>query len=75
MPLFHRYIGIDYSGAATPASPLRGLMVWIADREGSPRQVGSPGGRVGDGRGDRGGEGPTLSGGFRVFFRAGTIHP
>jgi len=47
MPLFHRYIGIDYSGAATPASPLRGLTVWIADREGSPRQVGSPESRSG----------------------------
>ena len=47
MPLFRRYIGIDYSGAATPSSLLRGLTVFVADREGPPRQQGSPDSRSG----------------------------
>jgi hypothetical protein len=33
MPLFHRYIGIDYSGAATPSDALSGLTVAVAHRE------------------------------------------
>jgi hypothetical protein len=31
-PAFSRYIGIDYSGAETPTSSLRGLRVYIADK-------------------------------------------
>jgi hypothetical protein len=38
MPLFERYIGIDYSGAAEPSTPLRGLQVFVADRKGEPLQ-------------------------------------
>jgi len=30
---FERYIGIDYSGAETPTSSLKGLRVYMADRE------------------------------------------
>ncbi len=32
-PTFQRYVGIDYSGAETPRSSLRGLRVYMADRE------------------------------------------
>jgi hypothetical protein len=39
MPLFDRYIGIDYSGAKTPASSLSGLRVYSADKETSPLEV------------------------------------
>ena len=38
-PAFERYIGIDYSGAETPASSLKGLRVYAADRVGSPQEV------------------------------------
>jgi hypothetical protein len=31
-PTFERYIGIDYSGAETPESSLKGLRVYAADR-------------------------------------------
>ena len=31
MPQFLRYVGIDYSGAATPTSSLKGLRVYLAD--------------------------------------------
>jgi len=34
MPLFRRYIAIDYSGAATPVTSLKGLRIYVA----SPRQ-------------------------------------
>jgi hypothetical protein len=30
MPAFHRYIGIDYSGAETPTSSLNNLRVFMA---------------------------------------------
>jgi hypothetical protein len=30
-PAFARYIGIDYSGAETPNSSLKGLRVYLAD--------------------------------------------
>jgi hypothetical protein len=30
--IFDRYIGIDYSGAQTPTSSLRGLRIFMADR-------------------------------------------
>jgi hypothetical protein len=32
-PIFDRYIGIDYSGAQTPTSSLKGLRVYLVDRE------------------------------------------
>ena len=38
-PMFARYIGIDYSGAATASSSLKGLRVYLADRDGPPREV------------------------------------
>jgi hypothetical protein len=34
---FERYIGIDYSGAKTPKSSLKGLRVYAADRLTAPR--------------------------------------
>jgi hypothetical protein len=39
MPLFSRYIGIDYSGAETPNSSLKGLRVYIADSAQPPFEV------------------------------------
>lgn len=39
MPSFERYIGIDYSGAATADSSLSGLRVYVADRPGEPVEV------------------------------------
>jgi len=39
MPLFKRYIGIDYSGAQTPDASLKGLRVYEADRDHSPVEV------------------------------------
>lgn len=38
-PSFHRYIGIDYSGARTPDCGLKGLRVYAADRESLPVEV------------------------------------
>lgn len=37
--LFNRYIGIDYSGAKTPSSSLRGLRVYLATPESAPVEV------------------------------------
>lgn len=37
--VFERYIGIDYSGAATPESSLKGLRVYLADRTTLPIEV------------------------------------
>lgn len=42
VPGFDRYIGIDYSGAATPTSSLRGLRVYMADRKTVPVEVEPP---------------------------------
>jgi hypothetical protein len=42
--LFHRYIGIDYSGAETPISPLKGLRVYLATRGEEPREIPPPAG-------------------------------
>jgi len=39
MPAFKRYIGIDYSGAQTPTSSLKGLRVYMADRSSLPVEV------------------------------------
>jgi hypothetical protein len=36
---FQRYIGIDYSGAKTPLSPVKGLRVFTADAEHAPQEV------------------------------------
>jgi hypothetical protein len=38
-PAFARYIGIDYSGAETPRSSLKGLRIYLADRATSPVEV------------------------------------
>jgi hypothetical protein len=42
LPVFDRYIGIDYSGAQTPASSLKGLRVYMADRSVPPTEVPPP---------------------------------
>jgi hypothetical protein len=39
MRAFRRTIGIDYSGAETPASSLKGLRVYLAEGESAPREV------------------------------------
>ena len=41
-PTFERYIGIDYSGAQTPASSHKGLRVYAADRLTTPQEVEPP---------------------------------
>jgi hypothetical protein len=41
---FERYIGIDYSGAETPTSSLKGLRVYTADRTAPPSEVLPPAG-------------------------------
>ena len=41
-PAFDRYIGIDYSGAKTPSDSLKGLRVYMADRESLPVEVPHP---------------------------------
>lgn len=38
-PAFQRYIGIDYSGAETADSSLKGLRAYEADRDASPTEV------------------------------------
>lgn len=42
MPDFHRYIGIDYSGAETATSSLKGLRVYIATPASPPEEVPPP---------------------------------
>lgn len=39
MTQFSRYIGIDYSGAATPDTALTGLRVYVADGRSLPKEV------------------------------------
>jgi hypothetical protein len=39
---FQRYIGIDYWGAQTPTSSLKGLRVYAADRLTTPQEVEPP---------------------------------
>jgi hypothetical protein len=39
---FERYIGIDYSGAQTPTSSLKGLRVYGVDGAGEPEEVTPP---------------------------------
>jgi hypothetical protein len=41
-PAFERYIGIDYSGAQTPTSSLKGLRVYAADRLAATQEVQPP---------------------------------
>src|SRR6266403_1404589 len=41
-PAFARTIGIDYSGAETPASSLKGLRVYLAEGQASPVEVPPP---------------------------------
>ena len=41
-PAFVRYIGVDYSGAATPTANLTGLRVYLADSDASPVEVPPP---------------------------------
>lgn len=40
--LFERFIGIDYSGAQTPTSSLKGLRVYVADRGAPPVEASPP---------------------------------
>jgi len=40
--LFERFIGIDYSGAQTPTSSLKGLRVYVADWGATPEEVMPP---------------------------------
>ncbi len=42
--LFERYIGIDYSGAQTPESSLKGLRVYRAERTSAPQEIPPPSG-------------------------------
>lgn len=42
MPIFDCYIGIDYSGAKTPTSSLKGLRVYKGDRGSQPHEVHPP---------------------------------
>ncbi len=42
LPAFARYIGIDYSGAETPNSSLKGLRVYQADRASTLEEVAPP---------------------------------
>lgn len=41
-PIFERYIGINYSGAQTPRSSLKGLRVYEADRVTPAREIEPP---------------------------------
>ncbi|RQV93531.1 hypothetical protein EH220_08140 [bacterium] len=42
IPAFDRYIGIDYSGAKTPTSSLKGLRVYVANAKSQPTEVPPP---------------------------------
>lgn len=42
MTIFTRYIGIDYSGAQTPTSSLKGLRIYMTGRETLPEEVQPP---------------------------------
>ena len=42
IPIFERYIGIDYSGADVPTASLKGLRVYVADRVSAPIEVPPP---------------------------------
>jgi len=42
LPVFSRYVGIDYSGAQTPTASLKGLRVYRADGHAEPVEVPPP---------------------------------
>lgn len=42
MPIFSRYIGIDYSGAKTPTSSLPGLRVYLSEQDSPPTEIQPP---------------------------------
>jgi hypothetical protein len=42
MPAFDRYVGIDYSGAQTPTSSLKGLRVYVASQASPPVEIQPP---------------------------------
>ena len=42
MPVFSRYIGIDYSGAQTPTASLKALRVYLAEGDTPPVEVFPP---------------------------------
>jgi hypothetical protein len=42
IPVFVRYIGIDYSGAQTPTASLKGLRIYMADGDARPVEVQPP---------------------------------
>jgi hypothetical protein len=42
MPAFKRYVGIDYSGAQTPTTSLKGLRVYVAEGGARPVEVAPP---------------------------------
>lgn len=44
MAFFSRYIGIDYSGAATPTTSLKGLRVYVATLESDTQEITPPAG-------------------------------
>jgi len=46
VPAFDRYIGIDYSGARTPTSSLKGLRVYMAEVSRAAAEVHPPPGRL-----------------------------
>ena len=41
-PVFQGYVGIDYSGAQTPSSSIKGLRVYMAEEPAVPQEVGPP---------------------------------
>ncbi|MFM8393753.1 MAG: hypothetical protein ACKOB4_07475 [Acidobacteriota bacterium] len=43
-PSFKRYIGIDYSGAQTAETGLKGLRVYVADHAHPPTEIAPPAG-------------------------------
>ena len=45
MPQFERYFGIDYSGAETPATSVKGLRLYAATRTELPSEILPPPGR------------------------------
>ncbi len=42
MPAFARYIGVDYSGAQTPTTSLKGLRVYLAEGDAASQEVHPP---------------------------------
>jgi hypothetical protein len=42
LPTFARHIGIDYSGAETPTASLKGLRVYLAERDAPPVEIPPP---------------------------------